>query len=559
MRWLILFVLFTCVCTNELPSRLVKTAQGPVRGYKDPDYDVFTFHNIPYATVPSGVDRFKAPLPPPVWEEPFEAAAGHQIICPQSNSFDFLPDTTRVEENCLIANVYVPDGVVELLPVVVYVHGGAFAIGYGDMIDPREMVNSKKILLVTFNYRLGFHGFLCLGTEAAPGNAGMKDQVALLRWVQKNIANFGGNPKDVTIVGSSAGAGSVDLLMVSKMARGLFNKVIPESGANTASFAVHIDPIESAKSYAELVNADIDVNDIYALEEFFIKTPLQDLNIINMTKNDSTVATSPCVERNIGVEMFLTESPYDILKKGDYEKLPMLYGFTNMEGLMRIFFNRGLVVPDLEYMNKNFSSYLPANLQFKNEKERNEVMERIKTHYFGTVVDEEDILDYVDYFSDGFFVQPTLMSVKLQVEAGNDQIYLYEYSFTDANDPTSSVPFTKVRGAYHCAQSQVVWGSTLNVDYFSFNKSEAYENHRKIIQKLWLNFITTGNPTPEGSGLPEWPAVGRKWSPHMSLGRAVELRGSLLKERALFWEDIYARHYRSPQPPPTPPPKRTEL
>lgn len=136
-----------------------------------------------------------------------------------------------MKEDCLIANVYIPDTEDKNLPVYVYVHGGAFQLGWSNMLVPKALVSEHTIIIVTFNYRVGIHGFLCLGTEDAPGNAGMKDQVALLRWVKKNIPNFGGNPDDVTIGGHSSGSASVDLLMLSKSAEGLFNKVIPESGA----------------------------------------------------------------------------------------------------------------------------------------------------------------------------------------------------------------------------------------------------------------------------------------------------------------------------------------
>lgn len=111
-------------------------------------------------------------------------------------------------------------------------HGGCFQIGYGDLAVPKKLIVEHTIIAVTVNYRVGTHGFLCLGTEEVPGNAGMKDIVAALRWVKKNIANFSGNSDEVTITGYSAGSAAVDLLMLSKSAEGLFNKIIPESGAS---------------------------------------------------------------------------------------------------------------------------------------------------------------------------------------------------------------------------------------------------------------------------------------------------------------------------------------
>ncbi|XP_050673482.1 para-nitrobenzyl esterase-like [Leptidea sinapis] len=213
----------------------------------------YAFYGIPYATAPTGDNKFKAPLPGPVWLDTLEAV-DDTIICPQKDFFNSIPKTMRIKEDCLIANVFVPDTKQKNLSVVVHIHGGGFHTAYGNSVFYKHLIRSKRIIFVNFNYRLGPHGFLCLGTKDAPGNAGMKDQVALLRWVNQNIAEFDGNPEDVTIDGYSAGSSSVDLLMLSESARGLFHKAIPESGAGIAAFSVQTDPIKNAKEYAKLLN-----------------------------------------------------------------------------------------------------------------------------------------------------------------------------------------------------------------------------------------------------------------------------------------------------------------
>lgn len=159
-----------------------------------------------------------------------------------------------MKEGCLITNVFVPDTTEKNLSVLVYSHGGGFVSGFGNFAQGTEMMRTKYFIMVTFNYRLGIHGFLCLGTKDIPGNAGMKDQLALLRWVQKNIGSFSGNPDDVTLPGFSAGSASEDLLMLSKAAEGLFHRVIPESGGNLAAFTVQRDPLKIAKTHAKELN-----------------------------------------------------------------------------------------------------------------------------------------------------------------------------------------------------------------------------------------------------------------------------------------------------------------
>nr|ACV60234.2 antennal esterase CXE7 [Spodoptera littoralis] len=555
MQWqtCVLLLCVTAILADD-EWREVKTAQGPVRGRKHPTEDIYTFYNIPYATAPVGVDRFKAPLPPPVWLQPYDAVE-KPVVCPQPVfPFPELQLNKLVkQENCLIANVFVPNTNKKNLSVVVYVHGGAFIMGWGDMFRATQLMNEKDIIVVTFNYRLGVHGFLCLGTEDAPGNAGMKDQVALLRWVQKNIGSFNGNPDDVTIIGFSAGSASVDLLMLSKSAEGLFHRVVPESGGNLAAFAIQRDPVEIAKTYARQLNFT-NVDDIYALGEFYKTAPLELLTSDPFfDRTDSTFLFSPCVERNMGQETFLTESPLTILKNGNYKKLPVLYGFAEMEGLLRVDF-----FPFWKQkMNDKFSDFLPADLKFKSEEEREEVANKVKRFYFGDEpVSEDNILQYVNFFSDVLFMHPMLWATKLHVEAGNNQIYLYEYSFVDEDVP--EVPHTNIKGATHCAQSLAVLDGKNLTHKSHTDESLAtpeYQKMKKTMREIWYNFIKTGKPVPEGSSLPAWPFAGADRSPHMSLGQKIELRGVLLEKRTLFWDDIYQRYYREPVPPPTPPPK----
>ncbi|KAL0849963.1 hypothetical protein ABMA28_011883 [Loxostege sticticalis] len=561
MRSVLVVCVVLCATAQsaERVERIVRIAQGPIRGYKEPGENVFSFYGIPYATAPTGPHRFKAPLPAPSWLTTFEAT-NKDIICPQAvtpEMMAILGQNKVLQENCLIANVFVPDTTETNLPVVVYVHGGAYQVGHGNFLTANELLKEKPVILVTFNYRLGIHGFLCLGTEDAPGNAGMKDQVALLRWVKNNIATFGGNPDDVTIAGYSAGSSSVDLLMLSPSTKGLFNKVIPESGANLAAFSVQIDPIENAKEYAKKFNVT-NVDDVFALEDFYRTAPLEDLFTDSfMTRKDSVFVFSPCVERKTSEEPFLLESPYAILSSGKYEKVPILYGFANMEGLMRTqYFDTWK-----DSMNEKFSDFLPADLQFKNDDEKENVAKQVKEFYFGDkLISEETVLEYIDYFSDVIFTYGTLRAVKLHVKAGNNKIYLYEYSFTDDEDDIFLVPHTdNVRGATHCAQTTAVFDAHPFFTRSGGKISKEYKNMRAIMRELWSNFIITGTPVPAGSSLPAWPPTGADGAPHMSLGRTVELRGALLERRMRFWDSIYEKHYREPQPPPAPPVRHTEL
>ncbi|CAH0600382.1 unnamed protein product [Chrysodeixis includens] len=547
-----------CVtCEQQPPSDEdwleLDTPQGPVRGRRDPDADhLYVFYNIPYVTTPTKENRYKPALPPPVWTEPFDAI-DKGVICPQPNVMNNLVR----QEDCLIANVFVPDTKRKKLSVLVYVHGGGFMGGYGDMLKAKNLLKTKDIIMVNFNYRVGIHGFLCLGTEDVPGNVGMKDQVALLRWVQKNIASYGGNPDDVTIAGYSAGSAAVDLLMISKSAEGLFHRVIPESGANLAPFSIQRNPLEIAKKYAKDKYNFTGGDDIYALEKFYKTAPIELLSADTfLDRTDATFLFSPCIERETEDEAFLTESPLSILKNGNYKKLPVLYGFAEKEGMWRLIAYDGF----MNKMNEKFSDFLPPDLHFKSEEEKEAVADKIKKFYFGDKpVGNDQILKFIDYYSEITFSFSMLWAVKLYVESGHDQVYLYEYSFVDEETPL--VPHTNVRGAEHCAQTYAVMDGKNPMEADESLLTPEHKEMKNIMRGIWHNFIKTGKPVPEGSSLPAWPATGANGAPYMSLGQKVELRHEpLLETRYRFWEDIYQKYYLEPIPPPARAPKpRTEL
>lgn len=375
-----------------------------------------------------------------------------------------------------------PDTWERNLPIVVQIHGGAFAGGFGNSRTSNNLVRNKNVIVVNFNYRLGARGFVCLGTKDIPGNAGMKDQVALLRWVQRNIANFGGNPKDVTVHGRSAGAASADLLLVSKITRGLFHKVIIDSGSNTASFSVQVDPLTNAKRIARHLNFH-NVDNIMALEEFY-KTASDELlrsATAQRSPNASTIY-APCIESDIGEEMFLDDAPINILTRGDFPKMPMLIGIAEKEGIFRL---RNFEIWR-ERMNNKFSDFLPEDLAFPSELVRDIVAWQVKQFYFGNKpVNEETILGFVNYFTDSMFGYGTAKGVKLQLEAGNNQVYLYEYSYSDEHD--SYIPYTSVRGATHCAQTNSVMDEN-NEEEFILDRRLM----KAVMRDLYSNFIKTG-------------------------------------------------------------------
>jgi para-nitrobenzyl esterase len=217
---------------------VVTTRQGEVRGQVADG--VAAFKGIPYAAPPFGPNRFRPPRIVPSWDGVRDALEyGH--IPPQppyAPPFDqLLGDQGRPGEDCLNLNVWTPDPSIGGLPVMVWIHGGAFMRGSGALptYDGSRFARDG-VVCVTINYRLGADGFLYLGDGIA--NRGLLDQIAALEWVQENVAAFGGDPARVTIFGESAGAFSVATLISMPRAKGLFQRAILQSGAAQHTISV---------------------------------------------------------------------------------------------------------------------------------------------------------------------------------------------------------------------------------------------------------------------------------------------------------------------------------
>jgi len=225
------------------PSTIVKTTAGAVAGVATSDGAVISFKGIPYAAPPTGRLRWRAPQPAASWKGTLKADH-FAASCIQGPNNEFLPWTkefmyiTPPSEDCLFLNIWTPKAARSAgLPVLVFIHGGAFTSGSGDVpVYDGEALARTGMVIVTINYRLGVLGFLALpGLTAesehhSSGNYGLLDQIAALQWVEQNIRAFGGNPARVAVAGQSAGAMSVADLLASPLAHGLFSAAIADSG-----------------------------------------------------------------------------------------------------------------------------------------------------------------------------------------------------------------------------------------------------------------------------------------------------------------------------------------
>jgi para-nitrobenzyl esterase len=211
----------------SLSGPVVSTGGGRVRGVVSPDHRLF--EGIPYAAPPVGRLRWQPPRPAAPW--PGVRDAGKPGAWCVQETADAPVANTLSSEDCLFLNVWTPTGTAQKRrPVMVWIHGGGFVKGSGDIYDARRLVSRGDIVVVTVNYRLGALGFLADPALGEVGNYGLADQQAALRWVRDNIANFGGDPANVTIAGESAGGMSVCDHLAAPGSAGLFHAAIIQSG-----------------------------------------------------------------------------------------------------------------------------------------------------------------------------------------------------------------------------------------------------------------------------------------------------------------------------------------
>ncbi len=263
----VILFMFACSGSQSKYSILDTTVQvesGQLKGLINDEGTVVAFKGVPYAAPPVGDLRWKEPQPPLPWEGVRDASE-FCASCIQNRAFSRDPWTEEfmvqdsISEDCLFLNIWTSAKSAEdNLPVLVYIHGGGLTEGSGsiDVYDGEEL-SKKGIIVITINYRLGALGFLAhpgLTAESShnvSGNYGYLDQLAALKWIQKNITSFGGDPSRVTIAGQSAGAASVNALINSPLAAGLFHRSITQSGTSFSSGPMRARMMSDAERQGE--------------------------------------------------------------------------------------------------------------------------------------------------------------------------------------------------------------------------------------------------------------------------------------------------------------------
>lgn len=493
MRAILLAGLFAAVLVSGVEDREVRTRSGAVSGTLQDGIRVF--RGIPYATPPTGKLRWQPPAAVQPWAGVRDATA-FAASCIQPAR------AQQQSEDCLYLNVWAP-AVTRNAPVMVWIHGGGYLTGSGSLpfYDGSALARLGAVV-VTLNYRLGVLGFLAhpaLSRESAAhisgnysGNYGLLDQIAALHWVQQNIAAFGGDPRNITIFGESAGAGSISCLLFSPLAKGLFHRAILESGAlddQLRELGSARKDVESAEhqgvELARLVGCGGSTT-LSCLRELSGRLLLRMLRPVSCLDCTQRGSFGPVVDGYL-----IPGQPFDLLTAGKLNATSILAGSNLGEGAIVI---GGRPVPDVAgyqtWMTARFHERGAAVLAAYPAAMNDAVRTALRAVY-----------------TDSWYLCPA-RSLAMAAGAG----YLYQ--------------FTRISS--HGAEIPYVFDTLRRPDIDNTDRSLA-----QTMTAAWYRFAATGDPN--GEGLPAWPRFDRRSETNLEFGEKVQVKLKLQHAECEMW------------------------
>ena len=453
-----------------------KVAQGQVKGTVE--NGLGTFKAIPFAEAPVGELRWKAPVPKKPWDGVFEATVAGGMPPQPVFSWPGAP-TPNITEDCLHLNIQTPaTSTKDKLPVLVWIHGGGFTTG--DANSDGAKFARQGIVYVSLGYRLGALGFLSLpelsqeNERGISGNYGLLDMIEGLKWVHENIAQFGGDPAKVTIMGESAGAIAVSMLCASPLAKGLFRGAISESGG----------------SFCPVDDERVDNNGIRNMrgsEEYGVEwmkrigaTSLAQLREMSWEKwindgpSNAVGGVWPCVDGYV-----IPDDQYKMYLAGNYNDVNVLMGTNSDEGNM---FVRATEL---------------AKYQADIRAEYGPFAQRMLEAY--PAADDAQTHDALaDIFRETAFAWPTWAWANLQNKTGKGKVYMYYFDQVQEQRGRGGQPAPKVRGANHASEIPYVYGASWGRPFRGGDKAVS-----DAMNRYWTNFVKTGDPN--GEGVDPWP------------------------------------------------------
>jgi len=495
----------------------VKTSNGTLEGTAEPS-GIHAYRGVPFAQPPIDDLRWQPPQPGENWPG-VRNAKQFGPRCVQSPVFgDMVFRSNGMSEDCLYLNVWTPaKSSSERLPVLVYFYGGGFVGGDGS--EPRydgESMAKKGIVSVTVNYRLGVWGFLAhpdLTKESphhASGNYALLDQNAALKWVSRNIAAFGGDPRRVTIAGESAGSLSVSAQMASPLSKDLIAGAIGESGALIAPTLGPVALADGEKTGAEFAKA-------------LGAASIADLRAMPTEKVQEAAAKLPIGRFAATIDgWFLPKSPVETFAAGQQAHVPLLAGWNSAES------NYRAVLAQAEPTPENYAAALK-----KLYAERSE--EALKLYPGSTR--EEVLQSATDLAGDRFIAYSTWKWLDLHSKTGGKPVYRYYYARPRPAAATGGGNAAPAQGAVHSAEIEYAMGNLATNTVFAWTADD--NKVSELMQGYFASFVKTGDPN--GAGLPNWPAATGDPVQYMRIDVEPRVETDRTRARYVFLDSDYAK------------------
>ncbi|MCP4227765.1 MAG: carboxylesterase/lipase family protein [Actinomycetia bacterium] len=473
----------------------IQTQSGVVEGATDAN-GIHSFKNVPFASPPVGPLRLQPPQPPASWEGARPATA-FGPVCIQAAMPGIFGELGTPQnpagDACLNLNVWTPDPGATGLPVLFWIHGGAFYAGSGidDVYDGSAFARDG-VVAVTINYRLGVQGFWHLGDHfselASSGNLGMLDQIAALEWVQANIVAFGGDPSKVTIAGESAGGMSAGTLMAMPRAKGLFHRAIPQSGAGHNGISA---PTATMIAGHMLDMLGVKPGDTEALarvpSDVMLQTQIKLTDELAVSRDPvrfgEAAASAMAFQPTYGTEL-LPQRPVDAIAAGSAADIGVMTGTTKEEAL--------IFLVDLKDMFDPASVEATMDLVFGMAgKSGAEALALYQGNRPGA--EPHELIAALE--TDRMFTVPAIRMADAQV-ANNSDVWLYRF---DWGNPSRGGAF----GAHHFSEVPFAFDMSTTPQADAFFEGATALELAAATHSAWVAFATNGNPN--NPALPDWP------------------------------------------------------